>query len=91
MTISRNGEVINVSLKATKLLMPVVTSRIIEENGKKVGYLTLSVFNDTADIQISNHLAKLENENIEGLSILGGEPMHPNNIVPALLKYWLLH
>ena len=32
------------------------------------------------DETISHILELCENENVEGLSLLGGEPMHPNNI-----------
>lgn len=35
---------------------------------------------DFTDETINRVLELCENENIEGLSILGGEPMHPNNI-----------
>lgn len=67
LTVSRNGSLIYAGLKATSVMVPVVESQILEQNGKKVGYLRLSIFNDTADIQVSNHLAKLEKNGLDGL------------------------
>lgn len=68
-TILRNDSTFEVSLKTTTLLSPVVKSHVFEQNGKKVGYLRLSIFSDTADIQFSNALSKLESQGIESLIV----------------------
>lgn len=68
-TILRNEEKFDVTLKSSTLYVPVITDHIFNENGKRVGYIRLSVFNDTADIQFSNALSKLENSGIDSLVI----------------------
>ncbi len=65
--ISRGGNVIEASLQAEKVLVPVVTSQLVQKDGKRIGYMRLDIFNETADIQISNHLAKLEKNGLDGL------------------------
>lgn len=67
LTIDRNGVLSEVNLSTEDLYVPVVTSQVIEQNGKRIGYLTLSIFNDTADVQVANHLNKLEQSGIDSL------------------------
>ena len=67
LTIDRNGVLSEVNLSTEDLYVPVVTSQVIEQNGKRIGYLTLSIFNDTADVQVANHLNKLEQAGIDSL------------------------
>ena len=69
LTIMRNNESKNFQLRSSDVLTPVVTPKVLENNGHKVGYLYLSVFNDTADIQFEKALSKLENSGIESLII----------------------
>ncbi len=68
-TILRDGQTFEVTLKSSTLLTPVVTSHIFDQNEKRVGYLRLTVFSDTADIQFSNALNKLERQGIDSLVI----------------------
>lgn len=48
---------------------PVVNSAIYEKNGKKVGYLSISMFTSVAAKQFSNKLDSLEDEGIDSLII----------------------
>ena len=48
--------------------------------GKKLMRKFELVKKEFTDETISHILELCENENVEGLSLLGGEPMHPNNI-----------
>lgn len=67
LAISRDGSTFEVSLKPSSIFVPVVTSQLIEKDGKKIGYLRLDIFNETADLQVSNHLNKLEKNGLDGL------------------------
>lgn len=65
--VMRDGNTWEVHLNVETLNYPVVSSEVLVVQSKKIGYLKLTIFNDTADIQVANHLSKLEKENIEGL------------------------
>lgn len=69
LTLDRDGTTYDADLSLSELYVPVVTSTVIDHNGKRVGYMTLSVFNDTADEQISKHLSSLEQSSIDSLII----------------------
>ncbi len=69
LTILRDGIESSVTVSSTAILKPVVEYKILDSNGIKVGYINLSVFSDTADIQFSNALTKLENSGISSLII----------------------
>lgn len=90
-TVDRMGQLIEANLSVEKLYKPVVESRIIEENGKKIGYIKLSVFNDTSDLQISSHLSRLESVGIDSLildlrSNTGGYLQMAENIAEMFLE-----
>lgn len=90
-TIMRNDSTFDVSLKATTLNYPVVSSHIFNQDGKRVGYIKLSIFSDTADIQFSNRLNKLEDEGIDSLIIdlrdnTGGYLQIAKNIAEVFLE-----
>lgn len=91
MTVERNGVEIEVELTVEKLNKPVVYSKIIEENGKKVGYMSLSTFNDTSDTQVATHLSDLERLGIDALildlrSNSGGYLQMAKNIAEMFLE-----
>lgn len=67
LTYINGGAEKQVTLKAEELIKPAVESEIFERNGKKVGYLKLEVFSDTADIQFGNELNSLESSQIDSL------------------------
>lgn len=69
LTIKRNNEIKDFAIKSSDVLTPVITSKVLENNGHKVGYIYLSIFNDTADLQFEKALSKLESSNIESLII----------------------
>lgn len=69
MRISRDGEEKEINLKRAKVETPVVTSSVYEKNGKKIGYLSISLFSSVASKQFENKLEELEKKNIDGLVI----------------------
>lgn len=91
LSLIRDGQEIEVIVSATTLYVPVVSSTIFETNNKRVGYISLSVFNDTSDVQISKQLEKLENAHIDSLildlrSNGGGYLQMAQNIAEIFLK-----
>ena len=68
-TVLRNNISKTYELSTKDILTPVVTSKILEKNNHKVGYIALSIFNDTADLQVEKAVSKLENSGIESLII----------------------
>ncbi len=69
LTVNRGGTTLSFDTQIEKLYVPAVKSQILQKNGHNVGYIRLTVFNDTADIQFTNALNKLENNGIESLII----------------------
>lgn len=69
LTLDRGGNSLEVNLSVSEMFVPVVSSTVIDHNGKRVGYLTLTIFNDTADEQMNKHLSKLETAGIDSLII----------------------
>ena len=66
-TVQRGIKEITVKVKTDILYVPAVAHTILEKNNKKIGYIVLSVFNDTADVQIKKTLEELEGQGIEAL------------------------
>lgn len=69
MVISRDGEEKTVNLKRGKVETPVVRTEVYEKNGKKIGYMSISIFSSVSSKQFKNKLLELEKEEIEGLVI----------------------
>lgn len=69
MVISRNEKKMEVTLTRGEVETPVVNSSIYEENNKKIGYLSISMFTSVASEQFKRKLETLEKENIDGLII----------------------
>lgn len=67
--ISRNGEEVTLNLKRGKVETPVVISKMLEKNEKKIGYIGIDIFSSVAAKQFKNKLFELENEKIDGLII----------------------
>ncbi len=67
LTVSRNGIEHTFNLSPASINDPVVSSHLFNQNGKRIGYIKLEVFNSTCDVQVSDHLAKLEKEGIDAL------------------------
>ena len=68
-TITRDGEELSFELSKGTIEIPVVSSEIYENNGKKIGYIKIDMFSSKVYKQFNNALKKLEKKNIEGLVI----------------------
>lgn len=69
MVIIRDDKEINVELEREKVEMPIVSSKTYEENNKKIGYISISLFSSNATEQFKKALEKLDKDNIKGLVI----------------------
>ena len=69
LTIKRNGETKNISVKREKVVLPSVTKDIYNIDGKKIGYLYIEVFALNTSDQFLNSLNELEEEGIDSLII----------------------
>lgn len=69
MVVSRNGEEKTIKLVRGKVETPVVSTNVYEKNGKKIGYMGISIFSSVASKQFKNKLNMLEKEGIEALVI----------------------
>lgn len=69
MTIIRDEEEKVVTLSREKIEIPVVNAKTFESNGKKIGYLQISIFSSVANKQFKENLEKLEKDGIDGLII----------------------
>ena len=65
----RNDEELTVTVEKDNLDIPSVTSKIIEDGNKKIGYLQISTFSNTTYKQFEGFLKKMEAEGISGLVI----------------------
>ena len=59
-TIKRGEEELSFNVKRKTLYNPAVSSKVIEQNEKRVGYIALTKFSDTAYEQFNKELKKLE-------------------------------
>lgn len=90
-TIQRDSEEKEVKLKRQKLEVPTVTTKIYENNDKKIGYIDISIFSSVTDKQFKEKLKELEKKEIDGLIIdvrdnNGGYLSVVTNIASSLLK-----
>lgn len=69
MTVIRGEEEKVVTLSREKIEIPVVNAKTFESNGKKIGYLQISIFSSVANKQFKENLEKLEKDGIDGLII----------------------
>lgn len=67
LSIKRDNEVKEFDIDIKKIDKPVVTEKVFERNGKKVGYIYLSTFSENAGTQVKEALKKLDKENIDSL------------------------
>ena len=68
-TVKRNDEEKTFDLKLREVDIESVTSKVFEKNGKKVGYIDLSIFADNSYDQFKKKLESLENKKIDSLII----------------------
>ncbi len=69
MTILRNQEELEKVLVTRKIDIPSVDYKIIENSGKKIGYIDISIFALNTDEQFKKALLKLEEDSIDSLII----------------------
>lgn len=68
-TIKREKEEKTLTLSTGTISIPSVTSKVIEKNNKKIGYMYISIFALNTDEQFKEQLEKLEKQNINSLII----------------------
>lgn len=69
MIVQRGEEEKGINLIRGTVETPVVNSAVYENNGKKVGYLSISIFSSVASKQFNTKLASLEKDGIDSLII----------------------
>ncbi len=89
--IIRNKDIKKVTLRKEDLAVPIVKKELITYKEKFIGYISLEIFNDTADIQFEDAIFDLEKNNIESLIIdlrdnTGGYLEVTKNIAELFLK-----
>ncbi len=67
--ILRDEQTISITLKPTNIALQVVEHAVIENNSKKIGYLSISTFSINLVDQVISSLNDLEGQNIESLII----------------------
>lgn len=69
LTIVREDSEMEITVSLSKVEIPYVTGSIMEKEGKKIGYISISLFSDNSYDQFKNKLEELEEDGIEGLII----------------------
>ena len=67
--IKRKDEEIEITILREIVEVPSITSKIIEEDGKKIGYIDISIFSGVTYKQFNKSLKSLEKQDINGLII----------------------
>ena len=88
--IERDSETKKISVTRNKVTIKSVDSKIIEKDGKKVGYIRIVIFSNIAYKQFKNELGKLEENKIDSLIIdvrdnTGGHLSTAVNIISLFL------
>ena len=65
----RDGKKKKINVIKDTIQIDTISSKVIESDGKKIGYIRLSVFSLNSFEQFKKHLLKLENDNIDSLII----------------------
>lgn len=91
LNIIRNNSSFDVEIKRERITISSVTSKIFERNGKRVGYLYLSIFANNTYAQFNEALKYLEREKIDSLIIdvrsnSGGYLSIVSNMLELFLK-----
>lgn len=69
LTILRDGEEQKLNLKRGEVEIPSVSGKVIEKNGKKIGYIDISIFSSVTDSQFEKKFKEIEADGIDGLVI----------------------
>ena len=89
--ILRNETELEIFVERSIVNIPAVASEMIEQNGHKIGYLSISAFSNNVYSQFKSELEVLENQGIQKLIIdvrnnSGGYLSAANNIIQLFLK-----
>lgn len=68
-TVVREDSEVDITVNLGKVEIPYVSGNIMERDGKKIGYINISLFANNTYKQFKNKLEQLENDDIEGLII----------------------
>lgn len=68
-TITRNEQEKTMKVTRTTVDMPYTSSKVYEENGKKIGYLKIEMFSNNITKQVKKELTSLKKKNIDKLVI----------------------
>jgi len=69
LTLKRGEETIEVTLSRKKVTLSSVSSKVIEKDNKKIGYMYISIFAMNTDTQFKTKLKELEKDGIASLII----------------------
>ncbi len=69
LVISRNERILNISVKPEKIIIPSVFTNKFVVEGKKIGYIKISIFAANTDSQFATKLKELEQDGIDSLVI----------------------
>lgn len=69
LTIKRDDKEEDITVNLSKVNIPYVSGELLEKDGKKIGYIDISLFSSNSYKQFKNKLDKLEKDNIDGLII----------------------
>ena len=69
MVVLRGDEEIKVTLKRDKVEIPAVNAKTFEKDGKKIGYLKISIFSSVSSKQFDSKIKELEKDGIDSLVI----------------------
>lgn len=67
--ITRDNQEKTMKVTRTTVDMPYTSSKVYEENGKKIGYLKIEMFSNNITKQVKNELTSLKKKNIDKLVI----------------------
>ena len=69
LTVKRDSEEKDISINLSKVEIPHVSGKVIEQDSKKIGYIKISLFASNSYKQFKNKLDELEKSNIDDLII----------------------
>lgn len=69
MTILRDSQEQTITLNRSYVTIPSVSSKIYNQNGKKIGYIYIGIFANATTEQFKEHLKQLEDDKIDSLII----------------------
>ena len=89
-TYKRDGAEYKAKLKTSKVELKSVSSKMMERDNKKIGYIRLTIFASNSDEQFKKALDELEDKGIDGLVIdlrgnSGGHLVTAENIISMFL------